>query len=75
MSTGLINPLLIKSNLLMNTINYQPENVFNIDYKYLLINFIIPMFIFVILCIYLKSRYKNKLKLEKQYKKNIKQLK
>ena len=62
MSTGLINPLLIKSNLLMNTINYQPENVFNIDYKYLLINFIIPMFIFVILCIYLKSRYKNKLK-------------
>jgi hypothetical protein len=61
-TTGLINPLLLKSDLLKDTINYKPPDTsFNINIKYVMFNIIFPVLLILILCIILKQRYKAKL--------------
>ena len=75
MYSGLISPILIKTNLLMDTINncnlYTPPPPPKINYKYLFLNIILPLFIIITLCLILRDRYKNKQELLKINKKKL----
>jgi len=62
--SGLINPTLLKSNLLFETLNVKPpESMFhNIFTSYVILNYILPIICIIILALFLKSRYKEKLR-------------
>ena len=72
MYSGLINQSLLKSNLLIDTINNTNIPNYKINYTYLIINYILPLLFFIFLCFYLKQRYTQKYLSEKKTLKNNK---
>jgi hypothetical protein len=58
--SGLINPSLLKSNLLIDTIKNSNIEKPIIKYNYIIINYLIPLIFFILFCFYLKHRYNQK---------------